>query len=201
LRYNQFGGTFGGPIIKNKLFFFADYQGQRQIVKARTGSPGPDPQARAGDFGQLCTDYREHLMLPEFVPVPRQALRNSNIRMDRTWDNPFPTTIWLRPDTRRHGGRQYFRRNELLSCTRRQPPVSNNLFYNSGNYLNNNQGDLKIDYNASEKDHVFGRWSQMDLTQPLSTGCIFCNRRCREGSDEPVRNAVVNWTHTLRPTC
>src|ERR1700720_2541140 len=30
LRQNQFGGTFGGPILKNKLFFFVSYQGTRQ---------------------------------------------------------------------------------------------------------------------------------------------------------------------------
>ena len=34
LRWNMFGGTFGGPIIKNKLFFFADYQGQRFDIPA-----------------------------------------------------------------------------------------------------------------------------------------------------------------------
>jgi hypothetical protein len=49
---NQFGGTFGGPIRKNKVFFFADYQGTRLIQGIDTGEiPVPSLAERGGDFG------------------------------------------------------------------------------------------------------------------------------------------------------
>src|SRR5580658_4259939 len=49
---NQFGGTLGGPIRKNKVFFFADYQGTRLIQGIDTGEiPVPSLAERGGDFG------------------------------------------------------------------------------------------------------------------------------------------------------
>ncbi len=49
---NQFGGTIGGPIRKNKVFFFADYQGTRSTQGIDTGEiPVPSLAERAGDFG------------------------------------------------------------------------------------------------------------------------------------------------------
>src|SRR6266496_1226142 len=57
LRYNMFGGTFSGPIIKNKLFFFADFQAQRMVTAGATGAQLLTASARQGNFGQLCADF------------------------------------------------------------------------------------------------------------------------------------------------
>jgi hypothetical protein len=55
LRYNMFGGTIGGPIKKDKLFFFGDYQGMRIPTSTPTNAQLLTQKERGGDFGQLCT--------------------------------------------------------------------------------------------------------------------------------------------------
>ena len=56
VRWNMFGGTLGGPIIKNKLFFFADYQGQRFDIPSSSSTNTVFTAAqRTGDFGALCS--------------------------------------------------------------------------------------------------------------------------------------------------
>ena len=55
-RRNQFGWAVGGPILKNRLFFFSDYQGTREIRGLATGNiPVPSPQERTGDFSDTST--------------------------------------------------------------------------------------------------------------------------------------------------
>jgi hypothetical protein len=53
LKRNQFGGTFGGPIVKNRLFFFTSYQGQRQIqTQVEPEQTVFTPAELTGDFSQ-----------------------------------------------------------------------------------------------------------------------------------------------------
>ncbi len=53
-RQNQFGGTIGGPIVKNKLFSFGDYQGTRQAQGIDTGLiPVPSLAARSGNLSEF----------------------------------------------------------------------------------------------------------------------------------------------------
>ena len=218
LRYNQFGGTIGGPIIKNKLFFFGDYQGQRQVISDVTGAQVLTAKARSGDFSQLCTSsfvagvcqdtaidahgytYYSHQLVvpgtgsgyPYYQTPPPGYVQPTPIASNNMTNAPAPYNVTDTVASNLFGLTKYYPLPAVDTLS------ANNLFYNSGTNLNNNQYDVKIDYNASDKDHIFGRWSHMDLKQPATTGCLFCNSGAQEGSDEPVRNAVVNWTHTFR---
>src|SRR5208282_4871903 len=220
LRYNQFGGTIGGPIIKNKLFFFGDYQGQRQVTSGTTGAQVLTARARTGDFSQLCNSTFAAGICQDTAADANGYLYYSNQLVqpgtgvgDRIYVNPAqnpngpsgqPTAIPGNVMANGAGLNIDTVMSNLFGMTKYYPlPAvdtlsANNLFYKTGTDLNNNQYDVKIDYNASDKDHLFGRWSHMDLKQPVTTGCVFCASGAAEGSDEPVRNAVVNWTHTFR---
>jgi hypothetical protein len=55
---NQFGGTFGGPVRKDKIFFFADYQGTRSTQGIDTGQiPVPSAQDQMGSLADLASSF------------------------------------------------------------------------------------------------------------------------------------------------
>jgi Carboxypeptidase regulatory-like domain/TonB dependent receptor len=69
---NQFGGTFGGPIRRNKIFFFSDYQGTRQRQGVDTGLiPVPSTADRSGDLSDLASSfYSTQVVNGQTVIVP-----------------------------------------------------------------------------------------------------------------------------------
>ncbi|MGO9647856.1 MAG: carboxypeptidase regulatory-like domain-containing protein [Terriglobales bacterium] len=69
---NQFGATLGGPVVRNKIFFFTDYQGTRQTQGVSTGLiPVPSMQDRSGNLSDVASS---------FVTVDQNG-------------NPTPTTV------------------------------------------------------------------------------------------------------------
>jgi hypothetical protein len=58
---NQYGGTLGGPLKKNRLFFFGDYQGQRTVQGLETGAVAvPSLVNRSGNFSDLITPQNQN---------------------------------------------------------------------------------------------------------------------------------------------
>ncbi len=55
LKQNQFGGTFGGPIVKDKTFFFGYYEGFRNRQGETVAATVPSAAEKQGNLGELCT--------------------------------------------------------------------------------------------------------------------------------------------------
>jgi hypothetical protein len=99
LRRNQFGATLGGPIIKNKTFFFLSYQGLRQLSSFFfTGATVPTAAERTGDFTGVVTALPNQytcgsptIVCPRLLDPTAQALLNptgastSFPTIHRTW--------------------------------------------------------------------------------------------------------------------
>ena len=86
LHQNQFGGTVGSRILRDRLFYFVDYQGTRETHGAQTNVPVPSDAMRGGDFSGAaaigfdplsgtCPRRRRHRRRREHGPNPDQAAR------------------------------------------------------------------------------------------------------------------------------
>jgi len=76
LKQNQFGGTFGGPIVKDKTFFFGYYEGFRNRQGETDSATVPSLAERQGDFSQLCTAGFDPVTNFCNNPDPSQQLYN-----------------------------------------------------------------------------------------------------------------------------
>ncbi len=96
LRRNQFGGTLGGPIVRNKTFFLASYEGRVQsIARTRLGNV-PTGLERAGDFSQsldLATGTASGELRPVYLNDPgRGGACNRRVQRGCFPDNTIPAS-------------------------------------------------------------------------------------------------------------
>ena len=185
LRWNMFGGTVGGPIVKNKLFFFFDYQAQRFDHPSTTLPHQVFTAAeRAGDFADICPEGFNGSGICNDAANQLYDPLNGNAAIPTTISPPWSRLIrWRRLCSRRPS-------IPLRTASNTQ----NNASYTQTGLVNSYQYDIKVDFNATNNDHIFGRFSHSKQHNPtvhsfalLGTGF----------SDAPIDNYVVDWSHTF----
>jgi hypothetical protein len=190
-KQNQFGASIGGPIVHNKVFFFADYQGLRIHESSTAILNEPTAAMRGGDFSAFPnTIYDPNTYDP--ATNTRQAFSGNmipNKRLDPVALNLLATM-------------------PLPNL----PGNTNNLRINTLEADAQDQGDIRIDSVLSPKDSMFARYTygRADITFPAtpieingklnpyafaaggSTGSLRPNH-------DPSQQATLQETHTFSP--
>jgi len=182
-RQNQFGGTLGGPIIKNKLFLFGSFEGTR--IRSGTTSIDTVPTALedAGNFSKIRHIFDPMTTAGTGAAMTRQPFPGDIIPKAR-WDPLFPALLALYP----------------------APGNSANVnnYYFSGVDSNTwNNYDFKGDENFNENNRLSVRYSRRDLNQfqngllplPADGGLAtttFINSNSVVGSYTRILNASTN---------
>jgi hypothetical protein len=165
---HQFGGTFGGPMLRDKAFFFGDYQRLRQDQGRTVIATVPTPEMRRGDLSALGT--------PIFDPLNGQPFAGGVIPGNR-----------INPITRQVA--------DIWPVPNRSGLVDN---YIENNVIEQEQDafDIRSDVNLARWGSIFGRYSRADrdFVEP-PTGNIFMAGGNR--SESGNYNFVLGHTVTL----
>ncbi len=194
LRQNQFGGTVGGPIVHDKTFFFADYQGTRQTSGGTTIQSVPTALERQGNFSKTLAPgapLYDNSLLGTVFPnqtIPQSRLDPVAVQLASLY--PLPNT----PGTFIPG----------------QGTINN--YSASGNGSNNsNQFDIKLDHYLSSNDTLSGHYTFVhgDQVIPAAFGngtvgpCIGCGVVLDLLAGSPQSRGQLGGfteTHTFTPS-
>ena len=149
-RQNQFGGSLGGPVQKDKMFFFGDFEGMRQIQGTPYTASVPTDAMKAGNFAGISKIYDPSTTRPD-PAHPGQFIRDE-----------FPNDT-IRPDQMSSIAVKYMQ----LYPEPNLPGISSNYVSAFPKTQNYGTFDARIDRRFGEKDFFYGRYSFNDTTTKL----------------------------------
>jgi hypothetical protein len=191
LKQNQFGATLGGPIRKDKTFFFAFYEGLRNRQGKTAGSTVPSLKQRTGDFSELCDPTKGE----SFDGAGMCSNPNHQLYLLVTNPpSPFPFNQLPPPFISSFSQR-------LLSLFPK-PNAGFNTFASTVTQRDDfNQGGMRIDHYLTSNDNFNFRYMINDGTRfdPLSpAGASVPGFPI--GEDQRSQDVVVQETHTFSPS-
>jgi hypothetical protein len=199
LHWNEFGGTVGGPILKNRLFFFADEESTLYSVPQTEESNNVIPgDYLAGNLGGLCTAAGGSFNSNGICSAASSQLYD-----------PYSGNFGSRTPIPNNNLATYIptATDGIAFSKAAQNIVTSSTFMNSievptyytTNSITAYQGDAKIDWQATQNDHIMGRWTQMHTMYTSSNGIDNALNPAAE-REYPLKNFVANYDHTFTPT-
>jgi hypothetical protein len=149
---HQFGANAGAAAIKNKWFFFGDYEGLRQGYPVTSVSTAPTPLQRTGDFSKTMTP--DGALIVVYDPATLTTQSNGNRTRTAFPGNVIPAS---RFDKVAANSVQYFPLPNLPG-----DPVTNqnNYVYSQNSTTDGNKYDIRSDYNITDNTRMFVRLSR-----------------------------------------
>ena len=174
-RWNQFGAAVGGPIWKNKLFFFADYEGERfDFPSTTTQFSVFTAKERTGDFSEL---------LAQGITIKNPLT-----------GQPFPGNIIPTGDLSQAA-------LKIVSSSDYPTPINNGLSQNANDvtntFVNMDQGDGRLDWAINDKNHAFVRYSDNQTINPANNSYALAYDTYNSAS---AWNTVGGYTRTISPS-
>ncbi len=200
LKQNILGGTFGGPIVRERTFFFVDYQGtfnRNEGALFRSVAPAA---WRTGNLSSLSAFIRDP-QKPRTQPC--QATPASPVAGVNYQEACFPGGVIPAARIVNPVAKALFADPRLYPLPNvPQTAVANNYLTSDANKVDGHQFDVKIDHRFSDKDNFSARYSLANFNAtpvrlPLPTDIAASGTT---NSFSRPQNIALNWTRTFSPT-